>query len=82
MIQRFFLDGIDLQRGWVRVAEAVKFPALIRADETEPRLPLANMAVPRTQIAMYFACGFGFPPPCLVKRAVFWRVVRSPMTNP
>ena len=82
MIQRFFLDGIDLQRGGMRVAKAVKLAALIGADEAEARLPFADVAVPRTQIAVHLAVGLGLPPARFVQCRRFWRVVRSSMTKP
>ena len=62
MVQRFFLDGINLQRRRMRVPEAIKLAALVRANKAEPRLPLANMAVPRTKVAVHFAVRLSFPP--------------------
>ena len=67
MIQRFLLDGIDLQRGRMSVAQAVKLAALIRADEAEAGLPFADMAMPRTKIAMHLAVGFSLPPASFVE---------------
>ena len=67
MIQRFFLDGIDLQRGGMSVTEAVKLAALVRANETEPGLPFADMAVPRTQIAVHLAFVLRLPPTSFVE---------------
>jgi hypothetical protein len=46
-VSRLFLDGIDLQRRGMRVAQAVELAAFVRADVAEPGLPSANMAVPR-----------------------------------
>lgn len=48
MVQRFFLNGIDLKRGGMSVTQAVKLAALIRANKTEPGLPFTNMAVAGT----------------------------------
>src|SRR6202034_2958832 len=62
MVQGFFLDRIDLQRGRVRVAQTVKLPAFVCANETETGLPLADVAVARTQVAMNFAVGLRLPP--------------------
>ena len=67
MVQRFFLDGINLQCGRMRVPEAVKLAALVRANEAEPSLPLADMAVPRTKIAVHLAAGLSLPPPRFVE---------------
>src|SRR5271156_4322321 len=62
MVQRLFLDGINLHRRGMRVTQTVKFSAFVRANVAEPRLPLANMAMSRTKIAMHFAAGLRFPP--------------------
>ena len=62
MVQRFFLDRIDLQRGGMSVSEAVKLAALIRADKTEPRLPFPDMAVPRTQVTVHLTFVLRLPP--------------------
>ena len=62
MVQRFFLDGINLHRGRMRVAQAVEFAALVRANEAEPRLPFPDVAMPRAKITVRLAAGFGFPP--------------------
>ena len=67
MVQRFFLDGIDLQRGGMRVPEAVELAALVRANEAEPGLPFADMAVPRAKIAVHLAAGLRLPPPRFVE---------------
>jgi hypothetical protein len=34
----------------------------VHADVAETSLPIANVAMPRTKIAMRFAAGLGFPP--------------------
>ena len=62
MAQRFFLDGINLQRSRRTVTETVKLPAAIHANVAEPSLPSMNVAMPRTQIAVNFSAGFRFPP--------------------
>ena len=47
MIQRLFLDGVDLQRGGRAVAEAVKLAALVDANEAEAGLAGTDVAVAR-----------------------------------
>src|ERR1700727_2983663 len=64
MVQGFFLDRIDLQRGRVRVAQTVKLPAFVCANETETGLPLADVAVARTQVAVHLAVRLRLPPAC------------------
>ena len=68
MIQRLFLDGIDLQRGGRGVAQAVEVPALIDADEAEAALARADVAMARAKIAMHAAVGLRLPPAGFVKR--------------
>jgi len=67
MIQRFFLDGIDLQRGRRAVAQAVQLAALIDPNETESGLAWIDVAMPGTEIAMDAPAGFRFPPARLVQ---------------
>ena len=67
MVQRFFLDGIDLQRGWLTISQTVEFPALIHTDETEAGLAFPDVAMPRAEVAMHAAIAHGFPPASLVK---------------
>lgn len=62
MIQRLFLNRINLNRGGRGVSEAVEFAAFIHANETEAGLAVADMAMPRTKIAMRFVIWLGFPP--------------------
>lgn len=62
MIQRFFLNGINLHRSGMRVAQAVEFSAFVRANEAEPRLPFPDVAMPRAKITMRLAAGLGLPP--------------------
>src|ERR1700728_511620 len=73
MIQWLLLDWIDLQRGRVRVAEAIKLPAFVCANEAETGLPLANVAVPRTQVAMDLAVRRGLPPSRFIELLRFVR---------
>ena len=68
MIERFFLDGIDLQRCRRSVPETIKFSALINANETETRLALSDVAMPRAKIAVHAAFGHGLPPAAFVER--------------
>ncbi len=67
MIKRLFLDGIDLNGGGRSVTETVELAAFVHAYETESRLPIADMAMPRTKIAMRFVVRLGFPPARFVK---------------
>src|SRR3989441_12915075 len=67
MIERFLFHRIDLQRGGGGVAQAVEFSALVDADEAEAALPIADVAMPRAQIAMDLVARFGFPPPRFVQ---------------
>src|SRR5438046_3579706 len=62
MIQRFFLDGIYLQRGRRAITKTVEFAASIDANETETALSVTNMTVPRAQIAVNAPVGLGLPP--------------------
>ena len=77
MVERFFFDGINLNRGRRCVTEAVKFSALIDADEAEARLPVSDMAVARAEIAMHFAAGVDVPPTGFVKRIGFLENVET-----
>lgn len=71
MIERLFLDGINLNRSGRRVAEAVKLSALINANETEAGLSVSDMAVARAEITMHFAARVDVPPAGFVKRIGF-----------
>ena len=68
MIERFFLDGIDLQRGRRSVSQAVELSALIHADEAEAGLAFPDVAMARAEIAMHAAVGHRLPPARLVQR--------------
>src|ERR1700683_4734479 len=78
MVQGFFLDRIDLQRGRVCIAQTVKLPALVCANETEARLPLADVAVPRTQVAVNLAVGLRVPPTRFVQALRFVGDLHAP----
>src|SRR5712691_5922911 len=67
MVERLFLDGIDLQRGGRGVAQAVELPSLIHTNETETGLPFADVAMPRAEIAVHSALGNGLPPAAFVE---------------
>src|SRR5437879_3860455 len=67
MIERLLFHRVDLQRGEGGVAQAVEFSALVDADEAEAALPIADVAMPRTEIAMHLVARFGFPPPRFVQ---------------
>jgi hypothetical protein len=62
MIQRLFLDGINLQRSGSAVSQAIKLSLLVGANKAETRLPASDMAVPRTKIAVDLAVWVRFPP--------------------
>jgi hypothetical protein len=67
MVERLFLDGIDLQRGRRSVSETEELPSLIYADEAEAGLPFTDVAVARAEVAVYAAFGDGFPPAAFVQ---------------
>src|SRR5689334_24947171 len=62
MVERLFRSRIHLQRGGTAVAELEQAAAFILADEAEARLPVTDMAVTRTQVAVEPAVGHGLPP--------------------
>jgi hypothetical protein len=62
MVQRLFLDGIDLQSRGMRVTQAVEFSALVHANEAKSGLPFPDVAVPRAKIAVRFAARLRLPP--------------------
>jgi hypothetical protein len=66
-----------LQRGGRPVAKAVKFATAIHSDETEATLPIADVAMPRTQIAMDAAVRLALPPLRFVKRGGFGKDRKS-----
>jgi len=68
MIERFFLDGIDLQRRRRGIAQAVEFSALIDTNEAETGLAFSDVAMPRAKIAMHAPFGHGLPPAAFIKR--------------
>ena len=67
MIQGLFLDGINLQRGWRAVAQAVELAALIDSYEAESGLAGTDVAVARAEIAVNFPVRLRLPPASLVK---------------
>ncbi len=67
MIERLFLDRIDLQRRGRGIAQAVELPTLIHANETESGLPFTDVAVPRAEIAVHSALRNGLPPSAFVE---------------
>src|SRR5713101_3605748 len=71
MIQRFFLDGIDLQRRRRAVTQVVELAVLINANEAEASLTRTNMAMAGTEEAMDAAVSFRLPPTGLVQRLGF-----------
>jgi hypothetical protein len=71
VIQRLFLDGIDLQRGGRAITQAVKLAAFIDANKAEACLTGINVAVARAQITMNAAVGFRLPPTRFVQSIRF-----------
>ena len=68
MIQRFFLNGVDLQRCRGSISQAIEFSALIDANEAETGLTFSDVAVPRAKIAVHAPFGHGLPPAAFIKR--------------
>ena len=68
MIERFFFDRIDLQRGGRTIAEAEKFSAAIHADKTEAGLPVMDAAMTRAKKTVNAIARLRFPPARFVKR--------------
>ena len=58
MIERLFLDGINLESGGSAVAEIVEFSLLIDPNEAEAGLTRADVAVARTQVAVCAIASF------------------------
>src|ERR1700682_1807530 len=67
MAQRFFFDGINLQRSRRAVAQAIKLAPAIHANEAKPSLPSMYVAMTRTKVAVHSAARLSFPPTGLVK---------------
>src|SRR5262249_17315490 len=68
MIQRFFFNGIDLQRSGRAVAQAVQPAAFVHADKAKAGLAGAYSAVARAQEAVNTAIRFRFPPQRFMQR--------------
>jgi len=62
VIERLFLHRIQLQSCGAPIAQLQQPSGLVFADEAETRLPLADVAMPRTQIAVQASVGHSFPP--------------------
>jgi hypothetical protein len=62
MIQRFFFDGINLQGGRRTITQAIELSAAIHSNKTEAALSLADVAMPRAQVAMNAAIRIALPP--------------------
>jgi hypothetical protein len=71
MVQRFFLDGINLQSGGRTVPETIEFAVLVDADEAESSLAGMNVTVARTKITVHSPVRFRFPPTGFVKLSRF-----------
>src|SRR5258708_37196438 len=63
MIQRLFLDGIDLQRRRRAVTQVVELAVLINANEAEASLTRTNMAMAGREERQYAASRHPSPPP-------------------
>jgi len=68
MIERLFLDGVDLESGGRSVTKTVQFAVLIHADVTETGLALPNVTVARAEVAVNAIVRFALPPESLVER--------------
>ncbi len=71
MIQRFFFDRVNLQRGGRTISQAVELAAFIDANEAEPGLAGIDVAVARTEIAVHAAVDFRLPPARFVQGLSF-----------
>src|SRR5260221_14603299 len=71
MIQRFFLNGIDLQSRRRAVTQVVKFSVLIDPNEAEASLTRTNMAMAGTEEAVDAAVSLRLPPAGFVQRLGF-----------
>src|SRR5258708_28687540 len=67
MIQRFFLDRIDLQRRRRAVTQVVELAVLIDPNEAKASLTRTNMAMAGTEEAMDAAVSLPLPPAGLVQ---------------
>src|SRR5207253_300761 len=67
MIQRLFLDGVNLQRGRRAISQAKELPILIDANETEPRLTGMDVTMAWTKIAVNSSAWLRLPPTGLVQ---------------
>src|SRR5258708_35936914 len=68
MVQRFFFDGINLQRGWGSITKGVELSILIDSDEAESRLPGMDMAVARAEESVHAAVALRLAPSGSVQR--------------
>src|SRR5215471_6363594 len=68
MIQRFFLDWIDLQRGRRTVTQTIKLSAAIHANKAKSRLSFMNVAMARAKKTVNSLPCFGFPPTPFVEQ--------------
>jgi hypothetical protein len=71
MVERLFLNGVDLDRRRGSVTQAVKLAAFVHADEAETGLPFADVAVARTKITMRLIVGLSLPPTGFVQCSGF-----------
>jgi hypothetical protein len=67
MVQRLFLDGINLDGGGRGIPEAVQPAVFIDANVAEAGLALPDMAMARAKVAVDAAAGFAFPPESFVE---------------
>jgi len=71
MAEGLFLDWINLESGRRSVAEAEELAAMIDANEAEAGLAEADVAVPRTEVAVDAAIGVQIPPEGFVEGGGF-----------
>src|SRR6202158_1675755 len=76
MIQRFFFNGINLQRGGRSVPQAVELAACIDANEAKPALAGIDVAVARAEIAVDAPVGLRLPPERFVQGLSFLEDVK------
>src|ERR1700730_16514072 len=68
MIQRLFLNGIDLQCGGRSVAQAIQRAALIDSNKAKPSLSRIDMTMPRAKVAVRAPVSLSLPPAGRVQR--------------
>jgi hypothetical protein len=72
MVEGLFLNGINLQRSRLSIAQAVKFPAAVHANVAKSGLPFADVAMPWTKVTVDAAVVVSLPPTRFMKRLDGW----------